>query len=844
MSTEILQLAREAKLIRSGLPLDELVRRSKLIDRLEKQFGDVKSDVKKFERVGKEAAKEAKTATKNVNTIRGQVTKDLKKLGNEINNKTKPLQDAYKKVDKGVQRLTKGLDKFAAAAGIGFGIAGVVISFMALWSSERNQAAFDNQVDAFQGSLSRQGSFNQLIQNRFKKLREDFDTYKKRSEKTFDYQSQDIKQARSIADRARKLANDGLYEARTRISRLNDVAAEARSNASKALVQNNAIKQQVTTVDTKLRTVESKATNAASEAQQARVGVRLVNSKATNAAADAKQARIGIQLVDSKATTALTTTQQLSAKIPGIVQSQIQPAIAPIKAKDTTQDAEITALKNNVRAIQNAPKTNTPTPNTPSPASLEVIRPLVNQAVNNSISGYGILPRLGAAEVKADLALKQSQAALTKPELEPIGRSAIGIGANNAAAIDKLNNDIQQLGKAPNVLEPRVTAVETKIREREKMDAAANQKLDYQTSQLEKIAIVAGGLTLMAPAIINNLGPKIDALPGTTAAAVAAQPCNGKGCGGKTADRVNNLGGQVDGIDKRLNDLGSRLDAFNAASNTAQLGMLKKIDATTTGNAAKLGVVQNTLNTVSGAVDKTFTLLDKFAKWSRLGYAMQVLQTWMILHNALMLSDALKVTLVSIVQNGYNFFQVKDVNGEIIDVNEQLNHTIVSLIDNAIGEENREGLTIAFKKANRIYQAAANVFYSVTSIVDVARTVAEVAGERISKIGNALRAGGVLSDRAYGYMGEVLNPATSTEAKIQNLYEKVQPFQEGLDAIETISQVPQNTVDAFTGLAQAEKELTLARQGRDEEGNSIEQQVKAANKSPEIQDPVAVGRPE
>lgn len=828
MPADVVSLAREVKLIRSGLPLNELIERSKLVDRLNKQFGDVKNDVKKFERVSKGAADEAEKATKNVNRYqrefqkaKDQITKDVKRAYKEIDKATKPLQKAYEKLDKGVQRVTKGLDKFASAASLGFGIAGVAISFLALWASERNQVAFDRSVNIFEIQAAKQGSFNQLIQNRFKKLRDDFDAYKKKAEKTFDYQSQDLKSARRVADEARKMANDITYEARVKIKRLNDIVAEAKSNASKALVQN-------TTINNTLKTVEIKATKAATEASTARAGVKLVDTKATNAQQDATQAKIGVKLVDSKAVTALTTAQQLPAKIPILAQPAINNAIAPIKATNTIQDGEIAALKNNVRAIQNVPKTNTGTSTGTGTNEATVNQALVNRYVNNSISGMGIFPRLTAAQITADTALARATAALNKPEIDPIGRNALALGTNNSAKIDKLNQDIQQL-KAPNLLEPRIQAVETKTREQEKVNQEANQKLDLQRSQLEQLLVVTGGLALM--------GPKIDNLPGTTAAAVAAQPCNGRGCGGRTAARV-------DGIDDRLKDMDSRLNSFNTAANAGQLAMLRKIDVTTTGNAAKLGVVQNTLGTVGSAVDKTFTLLDKFAKWSRIGRALQVLQTWMLLHNALMLSNDLKVTLVSIVQNGYNFFQIKDEEGNIIDVNQQLNQTIVGLIDGVIGTEARIDLTIAFKKANRIYQAAANVMYAVTAIVDITRTIAELGAERIGKVANALRAWGVVSDRAYGYMSEVVNPGTSTQEKINNLYSKTEPFQNALNTVEIVSGVPQQTVDAFTGLATAEKELELARQGRDASGELIEAQVKAANKSPEIDDPVTVGRPE
>src|SRR6478672_11620134 len=142
-------------------------------------------------------AKKAADASKALSELnKSNIAKQAEKITQEVTKQSKPLQDAYRKLDSGVQRLTKGLDKFAAA--IGFGIAGVVISFMALYSSERNQAAFDRGVDRFQVDASRDLGLMQILKGRIDKVNKRTDIL----EKEADLASDAIKQNRSIADKA------------------------------------------------------------------------------------------------------------------------------------------------------------------------------------------------------------------------------------------------------------------------------------------------------------------------------------------------------------------------------------------------------------------------------------------------------------------------------------------------------------------------------------------------------------------------------------------------------------------------------------------------------------------
>src|SRR6476469_1768760 len=799
MSTEILQLAKEAKLIRSGLPLDELVRRSQLIEQLEKQFGNVKTDVLDAQNAAKGAANEAKQAGKTANTLREQVTRDLKQLGGEI---TK----TYDKLNGPLERVTKGMDKWINLISGVLGVAGVVISLMALKASEANQAAFDRSINLAAIEGAKQGSINQLLANRIAANKAELAKTNKRIDvlnREADLASNAIKVARSWADRAYKLANDGLYESRTKIRRLNDIVAQANSNASKALQQNTALKSNVLAIDTKVKTIDVKA--------------RTVEAKAVKAESEAIQARAGLKLVDSKATTALTTAQQLPAKVPALAAPAINNAIAPVKAQvqqaqtaaqqakaeNPPQNQRIAELENKVRAIQVKPTTNTGNSTGTGTNAPTVNQAEVNRAVNNSIAGMGILPRLTAVQATADAALARSTAALNKPELEPIGRSAIGLGANNAAAIDKLNQDIQQLSKAPNLLEPRLTTIETKVREREKVDAAANQKLDQlvaDRSKLEQILAISGGLALMAPKIIDTLSPKIDALPGTTAAAVAAQPCNGKGCGGRTAQRVDDLAGELGSLRNQVNGLpntvGNMVNGGNAVANAAQLNLLNTING-------KLGAALP-----NGGLGG---LLSRIAKSSAVDKAVQFTTLLATLHNGFFLSNDLAQSFFSLSSSAINatmrtmgFSTGEDTP---IDVGAIINQELQDSLKSILGAENLAQLNLALASFNRIYQAAANVISDVRNMADSTRNVLEYTAENTGRIGNALKKERVVAPDAYPDMPEKVTARTGVQRKLDDFLEGVGNLQEGVSALDSAFQSVTSLNDSVEAYKRSTKEF-------------------------------------
>ncbi len=100
---------------------------------------------------------------------------------------------------------------------------------------------------------------------------------------------------------------------------------------------------------------------------------------------------------------------------------------------------------------------------------------------------------------------------------------------------------------------------------------------------------------------------------------------------------------------------------------------------------------------------------------------------------------------------------VTDASGNPIDVGDWLKEKIEAVVKSLVGARNYTELSIKLTAANRIYQAGMNIIDNVTDLIDTSMDLDEYTGENISRIGNALRASGVVSFDAYDEMLEDLD---------------------------------------------------------------------------------------
>ncbi|BAY74176.1 hypothetical protein NIES25_05860 [Nostoc linckia NIES-25] len=242
-------------------------------------------------------------------------------------------------------------------------------------------------------------------------------------------------------------------------------------------------------------------------------------------------------------------------------------------------------------------------------------------------------------------------------------------------------------------------------------------------------------------------------------------------------------------------------DAVVAVSNAAILALLNVINN-------KLG------NQVLGGISG---LITRIAQNSYLDKVLQVLTFAATMHNALMLSNQLGQTLIMIIDQVLGFILPKGIDGNPINFSEVLGKAVHEIIADTIGEANYTTLSEAWQKANRIYQAASNVFNQVTQLGGLITTGLEVIGGNLGKIGNALRKGGVLLENAYAYM----NPQPNLQGKFFSL---LNTANEKLSSIAAVVAIPIAFKEVLSGInsstADLKREISQT-DPKDENGNPI-----------------------
>ena len=234
--------------------------------------------------------------------------------------------------------------------------------------------------------------------------------------------------------------------------------------------------------------------------------------------------------------------------------------------------------------------------------------------------------------------------------------------------------------------------------------------------------------------------------------------------------------GILAGVAKNLNPIAANVGA-EGASTAAIL--------------AKLGTMQ--------------TFAEKAWKATRLDKAMQALTLFTVLHNGAHLSRNLAETLGDVLSNGLAVVGLKDENDNRIDVNEVVGSTVSNWLKSLVGEEIYTSTKERWLKLNRVYQATANIAFTMRSLFDSTQEIASFAAENTGKIGNALKKAGVVFESAYKWLPERVRPQDTASLKFQRVLD-------GLDAAEDFAGSLQNVTGEVLEVQEQVTELTTQRQ--------------------------------
>jgi hypothetical protein len=240
------------------------------------------------------------------------------------------------------------------------------------------------------------------------------------------------------------------------------------------------------------------------------------------------------------------------------------------------------------------------------------------------------------------------------------------------------------------------------------------------------------------------------------------------------------------------------------------------------------------LGTVFGVVSGIATKLGLVAKWLHLDRALNLMTFAATVHNAAMLSRDLGQTLFGVISNVLAAIGIKDDKDNPLDFGSIVGHTVEDLLKNVIGAENYAALTINWKKANRIYQASANLLNNLQSLRYSITGALETIGGMNAKVGNALKKYGVLGDNAYPWF----NPSPNYDNKFMRGLEVAETTVSSIDSVASEILSAQDSVKQI-GEQKTELEKTI-KEGTEKPGVDNDQQkakataAKTASASPDI----------
>lgn len=273
----------------------------------------------------------------------------------------------------------------------------------------------------------------------------------------------------------------------------------------------------------------------------------------------------------------------------------------------------------------------------------------------------------------------------------------------------------------------------------------------------------------------------------------------------------------------------NRLSLGMQAFNTAQLNSVQsKLGSQLPGGlSAAASKIINGFNALTNLINSSFSKTWKFLKLDRV---LNVLTFAASLHNALMLSRSLGDTLLDVTSSVLSAIGLRDANGLPFDLQEFFGSQFENFIKGIIGTEAYEGNKAKFNAANRIISSAANLLWSMQSMIYNAIEGIEIVGGWVAKMANGMKFDGLVSDNLWGWF----NPNPNFKNPVFKAMEKINDLD---DAASQIYMISTNVVDFQETAAQlGEQKAALQKAITDYNDLATTQAIQEDfnNQSPEI----------
>ncbi len=702
--------------------------------------------------------------------------------------------------------LTKTLT-YLNVVSTAFSVAGWITAIGALKALEARGSGFDKAIDSQGAELSRIYGTLQVFKGRIESQGKQITSLERQLDSfNFDYISLQNKYEKlnNIAAQANSNASKALTDidrtVKPKLTFLNNDTAEAKSNASQALLRINNIH-----LEPKIRDLNDNIAEAKSNASQSltRINqihlepkIRDLNDDTAEAKSNASQAlaRINninlepkIRDLNDDTAEAISNASQALVKLKGLevqksstkeIESRLNKVEADLRKSQTTNSltGEIKSIRNELDSLKNQSKqvdlsslnnrigllekNMTNLKNNPNPANAvtrddfsELKNLLINKAYEDSL------------KLRKDFASMAE-----KPGVNGLD------GRNGRRGADGKNGIDGKDGKDVNPKD--VLEIKAKLQ-------------DIQARVL-LIPAILPAMNNLASGVNSNLSnlPLSEAFKNGVSEGVCRTTKQG-GCVGTPLGNINTGVGNNAG----------KLDELNALLNAADLGantlLNKKMD--------------DTLQRLGPQVDGGLSgKIGKLGKWLGIDRVLNVINTWMLLHNAYFLSSNLTQTLFGTVDSVLQVFGItlKDDEGDSITFGEQISSSLDGWAKSIFGVSTWEGIKEQWKSYSRVYQAGANIVNSFRSISDSILSAMEIVGSQVSKIGNALRKAGEVAENAFPWM----NQSPNFQNRFFTAIERTEEFVSAIDSVaqevisvqESVKEIEENRKELSDALKQAE----------------------------------------
>lgn len=190
---------------------------------------------------------------------------------------------------------------------------------------------------------------------------------------------------------------------------------------------------------------------------------------------------------------------------------------------------------------------------------------------------------------------------------------------------------------------------------------------------------------------------------------------------------------------------------------------------------------------INNATKKTQDEFEKLSKRLKLPEIINALTLIVVIHNGLMLSRSLALTLGELASQGLAVIGLKNEDGTAYDVNQILGSSLERFFERILGKENYENTVEFLQKSNTVISTGSMMMWGVRSMFDAGRDLWEYTANNVGFIGNAMRKDGVVSSNAYGPMATDSSRVSRMRSRLERINDTISNTEDAVSSFSVVT---------------------------------------------------------